>query len=404
MPNPAGWSYNLSTVPRFETNPTPSVLTWARKSRGFLVEEAAKKIGIEASKLLGWEAGAMKPTLAQLRKASSVYKRPLAAFYLQEPPKTFSVMSDFRRHPDGVENFVSADLTLEIRRGYDRREWALDLLSQLDEKPKQIPSFLSVGQNIESAATQVRELLGVTVDAQSRWQEQAFKNWRTLVERVGVLTFEMTSISVEEARGFSISLRPMPVAVVNIKDAPRARIFTLLHELVHILSNAGGICSLDEHTASDSGRAETFCNQVAGAVIFPNSGMMSTEVVRRHPRGRTEWTDQELRALSHQFGGSRGAALIRLVTLGLTSQAFCDSRRAKFREEYRAERERKAQRDEGFVPPHQLAVLSAGPLFVSLVVENFNRERITVSDFSDYLQIRTKHIREVQQEYAGFTG
>jgi hypothetical protein len=43
-------------------------------------------------------------------------------------------------------------------------------------------------------------------------------------------------------------------------------------------------------------------------------------------------------------------------------------------------------------------------MFVGLVVENFNRERINTSDFSDYLQIRAKHIAEVQQEYAGLSG
>ena len=67
-----------------------------------------------------------------------------------------------------------------------------------------------------------------------------------------------------------------------------------------------------------------------------------------------------------------------------------------------AEAARKASNDQGFAPPHQLALLSAGRMFVSLVVENLNRDRITASDFSDYLQIRTKHIAEVQQEYAGF--
>lgn len=391
-------------MPHIETNPTPSLLIWARKSRGYSVEEAAKKIGVQGARLAGWEAGTLKPTFNQLRKASNVYKRPLAAFYLQTPPITFSVMSDFRRHPDGIEGYVSPELTLEIRRGHDRREWALELLSQLDEQPKKIDQVLRVNQSIDVVATQVREFLGVTLEAQTRWREQAFKHWRMLVERAGVLTFEMTSVQVEEARGFSIGLRPLPVAVVNIKDSLNARVFTLLHETVHILLNAGGICGLDEHGAGEQGRAETFCNQVAGATIYPKDAMLASDAVRRHARGRTEWTDQELQVISSQFGGSREAALVRLVTLGLTSQAFCDLRRAQFRREYREEQERKAQREQGFVPPHQLALLSAGPLFVSLVVENFNRERITVSEFSDYLQIRTKHIREIQQEYAGFAG
>jgi Zn-dependent peptidase ImmA (M78 family) len=214
----------------------------------------------------------------------------------------------------------------------------------------------------------------------------------------------MTTVGVEEARGFSIGAKPLPVAVANIKDSQRARIFTLLHEVAHILLNSGGICNFDDKGQGDSARSETYCNQVAGASIFPREALLQSDVVRRHARGRREWADQELQGLSIQFGGSRESALVRLATLGLASQAFCDARRARFRQEYRqAEAERKVQQDKGFVPPHQLALLSAGPMFVGLVVENFNRERITISDFSDYLQIRAKHISEVQQIYAGFS-
>ena len=393
-----------STV-RIEANPTPSVLVWARTSSGFSLEEAAKKIGVPGTRLEEWEAGRQKPTFAQLRKAAVAYRRPLATFYLQEPPRAFQPMHDFRRHPDGDTSFVSPALTSEIRRGYDRREWALELIGQLDEQPKVIPLRLRLDQEVEQAASLVRELLGITVGVQSQWRDQAFKEWRARIEGAGVLTFEMTSIPVEEARGFSIGVTPLPVAVANIKDSPRARVFTLLHEMVHILLESGGICNLDERGRDESAESETFCNQVAGATIFPRDGVLGSDVVRRHAKGQAEWTDQELRSLSFQFGGSREAALVRLASLGLTSKRFCDSRREQFRQEYRRfEADRKAQKDGGFVPPHQLALLSAGPMFVGLVVENFNRERITVSDFSDYLQIRARHITEVQQDYAGFGG
>jgi len=391
-------------MPRVEANPTPSVLAWARTSVGLSLDEAARRIGIEGTKLAEWEAGTLKPTFAQLRKAGAVYKRPIAAFYLQTPPRNFEPMHDFRRHPEGTAAAISPDLALEIRKGYDRREWAIELLAQLDERPKDVFPAIRLDQGIEEAAQRVRDFLKITVDMQSQWQDKAFQHWRRQIEQAGVLTFEMTGVPIEEARGFSIGIKPLPVAVANIKDSPRARVFTLLHETAHILLNTAGICDFDERGRGESATAETFCNQVAGATIYPKEAILQSDVVLKHSKSRVEWTDQELRSLSQSFGGSRESALIRLRTLGLTSQAFCDARRMRFRQEYRAEQERRAQKDSGFAPPHQLALLSAGPMFVSLVVENLNRERITVSDFSDYLQIRAKHIAEVQQDYAGFGG
>ena len=55
---------------------------------------------------------------------------------------------------------------------------------------------------------------------------------------------------------------------------------------------------------------------------------------------------------------------------------------------------------EALPPPHEVALTSAGPTFTSLVVENFNRERITASDVSDYLQIRLKYLADVQRDYS----
>ena len=38
----------------------------------------------------------------------------------------------------------------------------------------------------------------------------------------------------------------------------------------------------------------------------------------------------------------------------------------------------------------------------NLVIESFSRERITASDASDYLQVRLRHLSEIQRDYAKF--
>ena len=68
------------------------------------------------------------------------------------------------------------------------------------------------------------------------------------LERVGVLVFQTGGVSLDEMRGFSISAEPFPVIVVNAKDSPRGRVFTLIHEFAHILTNRGGLCDL--HTTA----------------------------------------------------------------------------------------------------------------------------------------------------------
>jgi Zn-dependent peptidase ImmA (M78 family) len=386
---------------RVEANPTPSVLVWAREVAGLSSDVAARKIGISQERLLAWESGQQRPTFTQLRKLAAVYRRPLAVFYLEVPPKRFAPMQDFRRAAEAGELPNSPDLVFEIRKAHDRRGWALELFEQIEEQPSAVLLPGPLGRDPEVAADQVRRFLNVQIKNQMTWRAdyEAFKQWRSLIEKVGILTFQATEVESAEARGFSISDQPLPVAVANIKDAPRGRIFTLLHEVVHILLNNGGICDLHETGVSERSRVEAFCNHVAGAVLFPQDALFRSETVVRHRKGSSIWADMELAELSRSFGGSREAALVRLLTLGLTTRAYYEEKREVFLKSYAEQREQSRQKG-GFAPPHEVALTSAGPTFTSLVVENFNRERITASDVSDYLQIRLKHLADVQRDYS----
>jgi Zn-dependent peptidase ImmA (M78 family) len=305
-------------------------------------------------------------------------------------------MHDFRRLSAGSTSLVeSPKLAYEIRRAYDRREWAIELTQDIGEP---IPTFTATATStggIEETANRLREAIRVSLDEQtkSRNDAEAFKWWRSLLEDAGILTLQATGVQLNEARGFSISLSPLPVVVVNIKDAPRGRIFTLLHEATHIMLNDGGICDLHD------GDIEAFCNQVAGATLFPREALRASGAVQRHRRADPVWTDLELQELSRQFGGSREAALVRLLTLRLTTQAYYDRMHEEFRKQYQAIQQRKKEAA-GHPLPHVIAISSAGPLFTGLVLENFTRENITASDVSDYLQIRVKHLKELRGEYS----
>ena len=88
--------------------------------------------------------------------------------------------------------------------------------------------------------------------------------------------------------------------------------------------------------------------------------------------------------------------------MGLTTRSYYDRMRKEFLKLY-LEQQKAREAAAGFAPPHVVAISSAGPFFTSLVIESFNRERITASEVSDYLQVRVKHLKELQSEYSGRT-
>ena len=244
-------------------------------------------------------------------------------------------------------------------------------------------------------------MLGVELATQERWTGvyDAFNAWRARIESVGVLVFQMSRVDLEEARGFSLAEEPLPVIAVNTKDAPNARAFTMLHELCHVALRRSGICEPDEDRLlpSEERRVEVFCNRVAGAALVPMRDLLAEDVVRAHAGAL--WSEGELRTLARRFSASRFVVLRRLLTAGRTTAAFY---RAKH-EEWLADAldQRAKEKAGGGPPPDRAAVAERGQAFVRLVLQSYYQDRITLSDVSEYLGVRLKHLPKIEQA-AGF--
>lgn len=57
----------------------PGLLAWARGTANLEPLAAARKIKVPEGRIEEWESGKQAPTIAELRRASEVYNRPLVA-------------------------------------------------------------------------------------------------------------------------------------------------------------------------------------------------------------------------------------------------------------------------------------------------------------------------------------
>lgn len=383
---------------RVEAAVKPELLIWARDSAGYSVEEAAQKAQVKAEQLSRWEAGERRPTINQLRALARIYKRPLAVFFLTRVPKTFQVMHDFRRLPGEVAGVESPELRLEIRRATYRREVALDLYSLRGETPPAFDASASLSEDPEAVGARARAWLGITYETQTTWQGlyDGFNAWRAAIEERGVLVFQAEGVEPAEMRGFSLGKQPLPVVVANIKESPRGRTFTILHELVHLMLHKEGLCDLSEHVSMrpEDRQVEVFSNQAAAAALMPRETVLAEALVRTHRTGAV-WSEEELRQLARRYHVSQEAMLRRLLTLGRTTQEFYRAKREEFRKEY------KGLEQEGFAPPFRKAIAAAGPGYVRLVLDSYYREHITASDLAEFLGVRLKHMPKIEAAVFG---
>lgn len=397
---------------RVKSTINPALLTWARETAGFTPTEAAKRLKIDEERFAAWEDPENEdaPSIPQLRKIAALFKRPLAVFYLHETPPRFEVMRDLRRLPGVGARSYSPAVQLEIRAANERRELALELAADLEQE---IPTFTlnaTMQERPEVIGARIRTALEITTDLQLHWRDidgrTGFNAWRSRIESLGVLVFQTTSFSSEEASGFAIAAEALPVIAVNRNDALTRRTFSLVHELAHLMIRISGVSELetDVNRPPEDQRVEIFCNSVAAAALIPRDALLTEPRVVAHGARSANWNDSEISDLARNFNVSREAILRRLLTLNRTTDNFYGQKRAQFFAEYlqnQIRKKEKATESEMKRNMPQETVSNFGKRLVNMLLDNYHQDRMTLSEISGYLNLKVKHVPKLE-EAAGF--
>jgi len=373
----------------------PRLLVAARKRLRMSEEIAAKKMRVSLGRLLEWEQGTAQPTIRQIRIAAHAYRQSLAFFFLPEiPPDLTPKLHDYRRSPQDGEKAVSSSLLMEIRECSVRREIAIEMSQLLGTENMQFSFKADSNESPEIIGERLRRYLGIPVLEQGTWESPrvAFNAWRHAAELGGLLIFQTVGVEVSEMRGFSIARYPLPVVAVNRKDVFVGRIFSLIHEIVHLGLRSSALCDVAEWRSGGIDRVEVLCNHVAGAVLVPAGALKHHEIVRQGLGTRT-WNDRAIEGLANYFSISREAIVRRMLIADLTTKEFYEKKRREYSEETRTIRDRK-----GFVPPSTDSVSRNGPLLTRLILSSMHENLITQNDASDYLGVRMKHFTRIEDQ------
>ena len=102
-------------------------------------------------------------------------------------------------------------------------------------------TFSPDSAGVEMAA-KVRKYLDIDLNTQFHWKntDLAFKAWRRLLDRHGVFIFK-EAFKDDAISGFCIHDKRFSVIYINNSKPDTRQIFTLFHELAHLLLGTGGI-------------------------------------------------------------------------------------------------------------------------------------------------------------------
>lgn len=326
-------------------------------------------------------------------KIASVYRRPFALFYFPQPPKHFKPLKDFRRFQGEYILTEEEEYTLqkELLLFQQKREIALELYEQL-ETP--IPTFSlsgSLKQKPEKLAEQIIGFLGIQHHelAAIKPGYDALNYWKQIFEEKGVLVFQSSGVPLHIMRGACVAEEQLPVVVVNSNDTVNGRIFSLFHELVHIVLREDGISNFRYQTKELYDKVEVFCNHTAAEVLVPGSLLLAHPSVQKHDSENPVWLDKELRELSTHFCVSQEVILRRLLSLNRTTN--------KYYQHFRQHQVFDKKHAEPGGNYYRNVIAKNGMLFINLALQGFHQEKLTASSLADFLKVKVSNLPELEK-------
>jgi Zn-dependent peptidase ImmA (M78 family) len=254
-----------------------------------------------------------------------------------------------------------------------------------------LPSYVAAGDAGELGERE-RERLAIPFETQTEWKDadEAFRQWRRLVERQGVSVF-MQKFPLADCRGFTMyEVKRPPCIVVNrSEEFAAARIFTLLHEYCHLLIRRPGISDEDP-----SSPIEAFCNQFAAGFLMPK--IVLRELIGTWPNGPVEWHSGQIQDWAKKLKVSQQALALRLEHLGLAPEGF------HRRFIWGAPPPKPRKNKQGNYVSNRLSEI--GNNFAGTVMRAFDRGAISKAAAVDALGLSARHFGRVRETVSGRHG
>ena len=369
------------------------VLKWARESSGYSIGDVAKKADLPQSTLEEWERKRSKIRYSVLNKLAGIFKRPTVALLLNAPPSEPSLPKYFRR--TGETGKPAPEVLFAIRKARHLQHISKSLEENMDTDERPSLEAVTLDTLPERVAERERSSLGIDIGMQMQWKTpiEALKAFRASVEKKNIFVFQI-AIPKNKAQGLSLPDATAPVIVLNSKDMHERRIFTLFHEYAHLLLGKSGVCAEIGDATEDA--IENWCDRFAGAFLVPKNAL-SAEISRKKIQ---HIAYPEVQTLAKSFNVSKRMLFVRLKVNGFIpvseSAALSKIFDRPYAEEKQPPKLKGAKKKGGGVPQDRKCVSEKGRRFISLVLANSERQKITTADALEYLSVKLPTLQKIE--------
>ena len=367
---------------------TPEVLRWARESAGYSVDdvvETIKQKRVTEKTVLSWESGNERPTYPQLKKMAKKYNRPIAIFFFPQPPQEDSVEQEFRTLPSNYAKQVPPRIRFLVRKAKIKQIELEELHAGVGINVPAIELQRKSGERAVDMAERIRGHIGVSIETQKGWNDTtaALEFWRTAVQQfLGVWIFK-DSFSQDDYCGFCLYDEKFPIIYLNNNQAKSRQIFTLFHELGHILSGKAGV---DFRTApvltGEYQTEEVFCNAFAGALLVPQD-----EIVNHFRTVNRKEIEKEALRYARVYNVSFEVIIRRLLDRNVIANEQYQTMLDRLEKRYRSA-SKNGSKEDGGGNYYSNMKSYLGQKFVELAFEQYYNQKIDQRQLAEYLGVK----------------
>lgn len=371
---------------------TPALVQWARERAGYSMDDAVRHF----KKIAAWEAGEALPTYVQLEQMADRFKIPVAVFFFPKPPAVPPIEQSFRTLTAADFAAIPRTVRLFLRRGQAMQLNVAELNDSKNPAGRVISRDLKPSPNtsLDKIAAQVRDYLGVSIDEQTSWKnvDEALEKWREVfATKAGVYVFK-DAFRAPNYFGFCLYDDEFPVIYINNSSAKSRQIFTLFHELGHLLFHTSGIDILDDdfidHLGGAEQKIEIICNGLAARVLVPDDVL--DEMIKGAKIGRPLATQ-----LASGFSVSREVIYRKFLDRGLID---ADEYGAAAKEWAKQMKPKDAE-SSGNYYNSQRAYL--GQRYIDLAFTRYYQHRFDRGQLAEYLNLKPKNLPTFAEKFAG---
>lgn len=373
----------------------PERFLWCCEDFGLSPEDVAQQLQISEgsfAKMLGGEIG---PTFGQLRRIAKYFNRGVLFFVQsgavdEETVHTPQFRSLSKQKPD-----LSPEVKKLIERAERQRETYLDLREDLkaDPLPKFRPPDTDPNQPAE-AALAIRRWLKLS-------ERNSFTQTRQAIEDRGVMVLmgvgyygDWRLPSESPIVGFSTYHERCPLILVKKQKNIGRQLFTLAHELGHLVMHRSSFIDDDDDLLATRGR-ERQANLFAGHLLVPDGLLENIEIDGQTSDGHALY--DRLKPWAGRWGVSVEMLVVRLVENRQLRRADYDNYRTWLDALPRHEDDSVGSRAYRHREPLNLF----GDRFVRTVLDSYNGQQISLHKAAGFLDnLKIEDVRKLEKHLA----